>query len=293
MRALARAAAALALAALAPLRAESPAAAGAIVEADRLWSGRAVDAKGSEADPARAAALVSACRKAVELDPGSLEPRWRLMRALYFQGEHATQDAAERKRIFEEGKVAGEESLEIVRRDVAKATGRRTAGETPVQLARDAKGIPGIVPTFLWAGIDWGKWALAFGKVAAARKGAAAKIRDYAAAVVLLDPSYESGAGYRVLGRLHHQTPAIPFVTMWASRDEALKNLRLAFAMGPKHFYNRLYLAEAVWDYETGKRPEARKMLEDLVAATPSEDYLVEDRRAQEDARALLAAWAK
>ena len=47
---------------------------------------------------------------------------------------------------------------------------------------------------------------------------------------------------------------------------------------GPKNFYNRLYLAEAMWDYEKPKRPEARKMLEALVADTPSADYLVEDR---------------
>jgi hypothetical protein len=298
MRALARTAAfvSASLAALAAgpsARAQSPAAAESLVDADRLWAERALDARGGEASAPRAAALVASCRKAVELDPGSLEPRWRLMRALYFQGEHATTDAAEKKKIFDDGKKAGETSLEMVRQSVARATGRKTADETPVQLAPDANGIPGIVPTFLWAGIDWGKWALVFGKTEAARKGAADKIRDYAAAVVLLDPSFESGAGYRVLGRLHHQTPAIPFFTMWASRSEALKNLRLAYAAGPKHFYNRLYLADATWDYEKEKRSEARRMLEELVADTPSADYLVEDRRAQEDARALLAAWAK
>ena len=274
-------------------RAQPPAASESLADADRLWAERALDAKGGEASAPRAAALVAACRKAAELDPGSLEPRWRLMRALYFQGEHATSEAAEKKVIFEDGKKVGEASLEIVRQSVAKRTGRKTADDTPVQLAPAARGIPGIVPTFLWAAVDWGKWALVFGKTEAARKGAAGKIRDYAAAVVMLDPSFESGAGYRVLGRLHHQTPAIPFFTMWASRDVALKNLRLAYAAGPKHFYNRLYLAEATWDYEKEKRPEARKMLEELVADTPSEDYLVEDRRAQEDARALLAAWAK
>ncbi len=294
MRALARAAAfAVALIALPSAVAQSPAAEGALAEADRLWTERALDSTGGEASAPRAAALVAACRKAAELDPGSLEPRWRLMRALYFQGEHATADAAEKKTIFAEGKKEGEASLEIVRQAVATTTGRKTADETPVRLAPDAKGIPGIVPTFLWAGIDWGKWALVFGKTEAAKKGAADRIRDYAAAVVLLDPSFESGAGYRVLGRLHHQTPAIPFFTMWASRDEALKNLRLAYAAGPKHFYNRLYLAEVMWDYEKPKRPEARKMLEELAAATPSADYLVEDRRAQEDARALLVVWAK
>ena len=298
MRALARTAAfvaafAASLAAGPSARAETPAAAESLADADRLWAERSLDSKGGEASAPRAAALVAACRKAAELDPGSLEPRWRLMRALYFQGEHATSEAAEKKVIFEDGKKVGEASLEIVRQSVAKRTGRKTADDTPVQLAPAARGIPGIVPTFLWAAVDWGKWALVFGKTEAARKGAAGKIRDYAAAVVMLDPSFESGAGYRVLGRLHHQTPAIPFFTMWASRDEALKYLRLSVTAGPTHFYNRLYLAEALWDYEKDKRSEARRMLEELVAAAPSSDYLVEDRRAQEDARALLSRWAK
>ena len=66
--------------------------------------------------------------------------------------------------------------------------------------------------------VDWGKWALVFGKTAAVKQGAAAKIRDYAQAVILLDPAYDGGGGYRVLGRLHHQTPAVPFFTGWASR---------------------------------------------------------------------------
>ena len=274
-------------------RAEGAPAADALAEAERLWTERSLEATGGEAVPARVEALVAGCRKAVALDPESLEPRWRLMRALYFQGEHVAASAEVKKLVFEEGKKAGEEALGIVRRRVAGATGRKTEKESPVQLAPAAKEIPGVVPSFLWAAVDWGKWALVFGKTAAARQGAADRIRDYAAAVVLLDPSFESGAGYRVLGRLHHQTPAIPFFTMWASRDEALKYLRLSVTAGPTHFYNRLYLAEALWDYEKDKRSEARRMLEELVAAPPSSDYLVEDRRAQEDARALLSRWAK
>jgi len=96
-----------------------------------------------------------------------------------------------------------------------------------------------------------------------------------------------------VLGRLHHQTPSIPFVTGWASRAEALKNLRAAVDVAPRNFVNRLYLAEALHDYEKDRRAEARKMLESLVADTPSAALAVEDARAQEDARALLSAWTK
>src|SRR5207247_1895773 len=101
----------------------------------------------------------------------------------------------------------------------------------------------------------------------------------------------EDGGGYRVLGRLHHQTPAVPFLTGWASRGEALANLKHAVDVGPKNFINRLYLADALWDYEKGRRGEARAMLEALVKDTPSPEYPVEDRKAQEDARALMTQW--
>ncbi|HQR47481.1 MAG TPA: hypothetical protein PK598_15890, partial [Thermoanaerobaculia bacterium] len=237
--------------------------------------------------------VVAACRRAIELDPDSLEPRWRLMRACYFKGEYTTRDPEEQKRIFDEGKKAGEEAIDLVRKKVAASTGRETKGQGPVALAPAAREIPGAAPTFLWAGVDWGKWALVFGKMAAARQGVADKIRDDAQAVILIDPAYDDGGGYRLLGRVHHQTPSIPFVVAWPSRKEALKYLKLAMDVAPKNFYNRLYWAEALRDYDSSRRNEARQILEALVADTARPDLLVEDRRVQEDARALLASWGR
>ena len=248
-----------------------------------------------EAPPAERAVapVVAAGRSAVAANPGSLPARWRLMRSLYFQGEHATAGNAAKRDVFEEGKRLGEETLDLIRKEAGASAGKDLSKATPVELVPYVKGRPDVVPCFLWASVNWGKWALVFGKTAAARQGAAAKIRDYATAVVRLDPSFDEGGGYRVLGRLHHQTPSIPFITGWASRTEALKNLRLAVETAPRNFVNRLYLAEAIWDYEKEKRPEARRMLEALVADVPSPALPVEDARAQEDARALLAAWGK
>ena len=40
---------------------------------------------------------------------------------------------------------------------------------TPVELVPYVKGRPDVVPCFLWASVNWGKWALVFGKTAAAR----------------------------------------------------------------------------------------------------------------------------
>ena len=274
---------------------EAPPSAGAaaIAEGDRLWSARAEGAKGGTALAAPVDGALAGYRRALAADPDSLEARWRLMRALYFKGEHTTAEVARKKEIFDEGKRVGEEALERIRRQASGAAGRSLAEATPVQLVPHVKGRREVTACFLWAAVDWGKWALAFGKMAAVKQGAAAKIRDYSEAVIALDPSFEDGGGYRVLGRLHHQTPAVPFLSGWASREKALSNLRLAVKAAPGNFINRLYLAEALHDYEKRSRGEARATLEALVAATPSAEWAAEDARAQEDARALLAAWGR
>jgi CheY-like chemotaxis protein len=272
-----------------PAQVPSPSAA----EADRLWDTRAAGATGGAARPGPIDAVIAACRKGIAEAPGSIDLRWRLMRAFYFKGEYASPDVASKRAIFDEGKAAGEEALALIRKEAGMRAVKQLENATPVELVPFVKEKPDVVAAFYWASVDWGKWALAFGKTAAVKKGAAAKIRDYSTAVILLDPQFEGGGGYRVLGRLHHQTPSVPFLTGWASREEALRNLRLAVKTLPGDFINRLYLAEAMWDYETSRRDEAKKALETLVAAVPSPGLPVEDQKTQEVARAVLAAWGK
>ena len=281
-------AAALLLLALPLAAADAPASRAA--EADLLWEGRSAGASGGTALAGPVDAVIAACRKGIAESPGSIDLRWRLMRALYFKGEHAVADEAGKRTVFDEGKAAGEEALALIRKEAGARAGRPLDSATPVDLVPFVVGKADVVASFYWASVDWGKWALVYGKTAAVKKGAAAKIRDYAAAVIRLDPRFEGGGGYRVLGRLHHQTPSVPFLTGWASRDDAMKNLRLAVATQPSDLINRLYLAEATWDYESARRDEARKALEAILAAAPSAEAPVEDRRTQETARAVLAA---
>jgi hypothetical protein len=281
---------ALPLAFPAALRADDAA---LLSEADRLW---ALRAEGSTGGHARAAAIdpvIAASRAALAQEPGSVAARGRLMRALYFKGEHVADDTAAKREIFDEGRKAAEEALGLLRRDASKSSGKDLSKATPVELAPWLKGRADAVDAFEWAAADWGKWSLAFGKMAAVKQGAAAKIRDYAQAVILLDPAYDAGAGYRILGRLHHQTPSVPFLTGWASRAEALKNLRLAVAAGPRNFLGRQFLAEAVWDYESDKRAEARALMQALVDEAPQPEWLVECRRSQEEAAAKLTEWGR
>lgn len=268
-------------------------AAGALEAGDAAWERRAEGSSGGTALAGPVDEAIAAYRKALEAEPSSLDARWRLMRALYFKGEHTTKDTETQKKIFDDGKVVGEEALVLIRKAAGQKEKRSFESASPVQLAPLFKGDAAVTECFLWASIDWGKWALVFGKSQAVKKGAAGKIRDYATAVIALDPRFEDAAGYRVLGRLHHQTPSVPFFTGWASRDDALKYLRLAVKEAPRSFINRLYLAEAMWEYEKPSRDQARKALETLIAETPSTSFPVEDHKTQEDARALLSAWTK
>jgi hypothetical protein len=281
---------ALPLALPAALRADDAA---LFAEADRLWTLRAEGATGGHARAAAIDPVIAASRAALDKEPGSVGALSRLMRDLYFKGEYVADDVVQKREIFDEGRKAAERALDVLRREASKSSGKDLSKATPVELAPHLKGRADAAEAFEWAAADWGKWSLAFGKMAAVKQGAAAKIRDYAQAVILLDPAHDAGAGYRILGRLHHQTPSVPFLTGWASRAEALKNLRLAVATGPKNFLGRQFLAEAIWDYESDRRGEARALMQGLVDEAPQPESLVECRRSQEEAAAKLKEWGR
>lgn len=262
-----------------------------IEEGDRHWNLRAEDSQNPEADSKEIDQAIAAYHHALEVDPESLSVRWRLMRALFFKGEYLTEDNETKKKIFSEGKTIGEEALHRIRVDASKRTGQSMDRTGPVDLASVMKDSPDAIATFLWSAANWGEWALAYGKFQAVRQGAATKIRDLAMAVSLMDPNFAEGGGYRILGRLYHQTPYVPFITGWASTKEAVGFLRRAYQIGPRNSANRLYLAEALWDWNRDSRKEAIRLIDELIHNTPRPEFLAEDQAAQERARELLEQW--
>jgi hypothetical protein len=140
-----------------------------------------------------------------------------------------------------------------------------------------------------WAAVAWGEWALVRGKLTAARQGAGGRIRDLAQTVVDLDPAFEQGGGYRILGRLHDQSPRIPFVTGWVSHEKSVVYLRQALALGPQNTVNQVFLAEAILEHDRAHRDEARALLQRCASAPPRPEFLVEDAHYAELSRRLLA----
>jgi tetratricopeptide (TPR) repeat protein len=260
-----------------------------VSEGDAQWAARAEGHQGAQAKAARVDAAIAAFERAIAQNPNDLEARWKLLRAFRFRGEYVvTTDEAE-KREYGRGKQAGEQALVIINRMLA-AKGV-PAKATEKQVADAARSIPGAADVFFWDAVNWGEWALVYGKLAAVREGAADRIRREATIAYLADPNIDHGGPARVLGRLHDQTPHVPFMTGWASKREAVRFLNESLKLDPTNKLTKLFLAEALVDEKSSSAPRAIAILREVIA-TPGDDSLaVENAGAQDEARALLKKW--
>ncbi|MCZ7651210.1 MAG: TRAP transporter TatT component family protein [Thermoanaerobaculia bacterium] len=130
--------------------------AAALARGDAAWAGRAAGHRGGRAAPEPIAAAVAACEEALRHDPQSLEAHWKLMRALWFQGDYATADAAARRDLFARGRELGERAKQLL---AARAgAGKELAKLPPAERARRLAAEPDAAPVHFWAAVHWGLW---------------------------------------------------------------------------------------------------------------------------------------
>jgi hypothetical protein len=245
---------------------------------------------GATADRSEIAAAVRAYDTAAQA-ADNLEARWKLARALVFQGLYTDMEPSARQAVFEKARRVSEDGISILERRARRAGANEFTLLSPAEIASAVHKDHDASPTFYWAAVSWGQWAVARGKEEATRLGAAQRIRTYAMVLIELDPDFEDGGGYRILGRLHDRAPRMQSETEWVSREEALRNLRLAARMDSANFANRLYLAEALAPGSATERAEAVRIAESLVSDAPSPTRIVEDLRLQKEAAEDLRVW--
>ena len=263
-----------------------------VAEGDRLYLRRSEGRIGLKAAVGPINQAIAAYDRAIEA-PDLVEGRWKLARALYFKGVYCGLDPDQRKAVFVKARRVSEDAIGILNRSLEQKGVKGLLDLTPDLLAGKLADRTDAAPTYFWAAASWGQWALAQGKLEAAKTGAADRIREYALTTIALDPAFEDGGGYRILGRLNDEAPFIPFITGWVSRDEALRALRLAVQIAPRSMANRHYLAEALAKGNETEKAEAVTLEESILNESPSPLHLVEDLNVQELARANLAAWKK
>lgn len=257
-----------------------------VAEGDRHYAARAEGATGARAKAEHIDAAIAAYQRALAANANDIDAHWKLLRAYRFKGAYVAANTEQKKQIYGLAKSAGEKAMTAVnaRLGVNAKTGEK-------QVAEATKKVPGAAEVYLWDAVNWGEWALAYGKMAAARQGAADRIKRGATIAYLADPRLEMGSPSRVLGRLHDQTPHIPFITGWASEKEALRFLNESLKIDPTNKLTLVFLAEAMVSADSSKKPQAIQMLRTVVGSPAHPEFVVEDTAAMDDARALLKQW--
>jgi hypothetical protein len=251
-----------------------------LARGDRHYARRAEGASGPRADPTQIGLAIDEYRGALALDPDSTAARYRMLRALYFRATFCGASEEEQRRFVDEMRRVADAGLaRLEARAEARQPGARIEALRRVE---DSTAL------FFWAAVTWGEWAQRHSVLSAARQGAATRIRDLAQTVVDLDPGFEEGGGYRILGRLHDLSPRLPLVTGWVSRKAALENLRRAYDISKANTVNQLFLAEAILRHAPERREEALSILRHLASARPSPEYPVEDAYFSARAREAL-----
>ena len=251
-----------------------------LLAAEEHFSRRSIGAIDLVANPQEIDAAIDLYRKALVADPGNIEVLAKLMRSLQFRGAYTDLGIEEKKLFFDEGKRLGQAAVDRLEAEAGAARGL-----SRIEALRLMKGAPAL---YLWTAVHWGEWGLAKGKFASARSGVASRLRDLAQTLIDMDPLFDEGAGYRMLGKLHSEAPRIIFITGWISHEKGVQYLRRAYKVAPDNPVNCAFLAEAILDHEPGKEDEARELLEHCVSLTPRPDRILEDSMYMGDARVLL-----
>jgi tetratricopeptide (TPR) repeat protein len=213
-----------------------------IVEADGLYAQRK--------DLTKVRSGIAVLRQARITDEGNYETAWKLAKFDYYLGSHATDDR-EREAAFREGIEAGQIA---VRLEGDKADGH------------------------FWLGANYGGSAETSVLTALA---SFQDIRREMERVIEIDPNYEVGSAYMVLGRLYLEVPRI----LGGDKKLAIEYLEKGLRVGNGNGLLHLRLAEAY--HATGRDRDARKQLDFILTMTPGSDYLPEHEETLAGAKQL------
>jgi tetratricopeptide (TPR) repeat protein len=286
---------------LAALVAATAAAAPEIERGDEAWALRAGEASGARAAREPIASSILAYQSALRAQQDSLEIRWKLLRSLHFAATFASGDP-DPQATFERAARLGEEGLDRVaarlsleerldQSEELEVFERDEIGRASIErrLTEAGLAVTDVARLHFWTAIAWGAWSQQTGLLASVREGVANRIHRYARVAVALEPGYEDGGAYRLLGRLHATLPRVPFVSGWVDPSKAIPLLERGHAVAPWHPGNCLLLSLTLLDLAPGRRDEALALLRRAATSDPRRTMWIEDRTLIAEARERLA----
>ena len=193
------------------------------------------------------------------MDESKVEAVVGLLKSYYFKGKYVAKTEDEQKVIYNSAKELALENLDKY---------------------------PKNVELHFWYLSNLGSWAEVYGILTAAKEGVADQMKDHALTIIALNPNYEDGGGYFMLGAVHYKSPYIPFFLSWPDNDEAIKWLKKANETGEAKPVQKVYLAQAL--YKNKEKSSAISLLEEVTNMTPTKVESLADWEQIKKARILL-----
>jgi hypothetical protein len=159
---------------------------------------------------------------------------------------------------------------------------QRTALERGIDAGRKAIALqPRRAEGHFWTAANMGALAESFGL----RQGLKYRgpIRAELEMVLKIDPAFLQGSADRALGRWYYKVP----VLFGGSKSKSEEYLRKALTYNPQSVITHLFLAETLVALD--RADDARRELGAALGAPDDPEWLPEDRRFKQQARALLA----
>ena len=205
---------------------------------------------------------ISYFENALNDDKDKDEAALYLLKSYYFKSKFVVNDKNSKKEYLKKGKYLGEDYVEK---------------------------FPESVEYRYWYLVNLGSWAEEYGILAAAREGVADQIRYHSKKIIELDPNYENGAGYFLLGAVHYKSPYVPFILSWPSNEDAIIWLQRAYDTGDAEIAQVVYLAQAL--HKDKKKHAAIDLLKIVLEKTPSKDNYASDWEWLKKARLILSSF--
>ena len=208
------------------------------------------------------AKAISYFENALNDDKDKDEASLYLLKSYYFKSKFVLEDKKLKKEFLKKGKNLGQEYVEK---------------------------FPESVEYRYWYLVNLGSWAEEYGILAAAREGVADQMRFHSKKIIELDPNYENGAGYFLLGAVHYKSPYVPFILSWPSNKDAIMWLQRAYDTGEAEIAQVVYLAQAL--KKDKKKEAAVDLLRMVIERIPSVDNYASDWEWLKKARRILKSF--
>jgi hypothetical protein len=261
-----------------------------IARGDAAFLRRGEGGRDGHAAPEPIGEAIRAYQEALSNDPRDLEARWKLLRALHFEGDFATEEREPKRRVFDRGRILSDQGVELLAEGIGAGRQLHELSGDALQQRLGEAGVSSrdVAAFYFWSTVNWAAWSRVSGLLSAVRRGVANRLRDYTLVVLALEPDYEEGGAHRMMSALHARLPRVPFLSGWVDRSRALPHAERALAIGPEHPGNHLLVALTLLDLYPERRTEALALLEQVSAVEPRPALEVEDLAVRREARKRL-----